>query len=326
MSKASVELGSSAEKPTTPTAPYVPVKPVPVSSGHLPNSTPEVKSPPVVLPVPIQNSAPQPSVPDSALVGDAATRKFSEKIATLAANPKHRGAFFTEDASTKDLALATAKYKDIKVYWLVDPQTDLIYDAKFFSYGGPTSVALGEMLCTLVKGMKVDSACSITVSQIEKLLRDEAEVSATSGSADDAFGSLPHLLENVKEVYLSAKALALATIAMKAQQNGKDGKDGKPRRSSFEALTEADTAWLAKPKEEQIKVIEAIIDKDVRPGLNMDGGDLVIKDLEDGQRLMIKWQGACGGCASSTGATLSYIEDSLRRQVFGGMQIVPVEE
>jgi NifU-like protein len=314
VSKSSVEMGSSAEKPPTDVAPYVPVKPMPVSSAPTQPSTPEAKSNPVV-----DNPA-SAAASDATPAGDTVSRKFSKKIATLSANPKHRGAFFTEDASTKDLALATAKYKDVKVYWLVDPQTDLIYDAKFFSYGGPTSVALGEMLCTLAKGMKVDSACAITVSQIEKLLRDEADVPATAASAEDAFGSLPHLLENVKEVYVSAKALALATMAMKVQQ------DGKPRRSSFEALTEADTAWLAKPKDEQIKVIEAIIDKDVRPGLNMDGGDLVIRDLEDGQRLMIKWQGACGGCASSTGATLSYIEDSLRRQVFGGMQIVPVEE
>ncbi|MDB5051145.1 MAG: NifU-like protein [Fibrobacteres bacterium] len=253
-------------------------------------------------------------------LANPSVRKFSKKIETLAANPKHRGAFFTEDASTKDLALATAKYKDIKVYWLVDPQTDLIYDAKFFSYGGPSSVALGEMLCTLVKGMKVDSAVGITIPQIEALLRDAPDVPATATPAEEAFSSLPPLLASAQEVYVSAKALAMATITLKASQNGQ------PRRSSFEALTEADKTWMAMPKEEQIKTIETIMDKDIRPGLNMDGGDLHIKDLEDGQRLMIKWQGACGGCASSTGATLSYIEDSLRRQVFGGMQVIPVEE
>jgi NifU-like protein len=248
-------------------------------------------------------------------------RKFSKKIETLVQGPKHRGAFFTEDASTKDLALATAKFKDIKVYWLIDPQTDLIYDAKFFSYGGPASVALGEMLCTLAKGMKVESATAFTIPQIEALLRDEAAVPATSTPAEEAFASLPPLLNAVKEAYAPAKALALATIAMKAKTG-----DGAPRKSAFEALTEADKTWLAKPKDEQIAAIETIIDKDIRPGLNMDGGDMHIRDLEGGERLLIKWQGACGGCASSTGATLSYIEDSLRRQVFSGMQVIPVEE
>ena len=253
---------------------------------------------------------------------DSPTRKFSQKIETLAANPKHRGAFFTEDASTKDLALATAKFKDIKVYWLIDPQTDLIYDAKFFSYGGPASVALGEMLCTLARGMKMDSATAFTIPQLEALLRDDALTPASAAPADEIFASLPPLMNAVKEAYAPAKALALATLAMKA----KTETNGSPRRSAFEALTEADKSWLAKPKEEQLAAIESIIDKDIRPGLNMDGGDLHIRDLEEGERLLIKWQGACGGCASSTGATLSYIEDSLRRQVFSGMQVIPVEE
>jgi len=246
--------------------------------------------------------------------------RFSKKIETLAASPKHRGAFFTEDASSKDMALATAKYKDIKVYWLIDPQTDLIYDAKFFSYGGPSSVALGEMLCTLAKGMKIESAVAITIPQIEALLRDAPDAPATAAPAEEVFASLPPLLASASDAYASAKALALATIHMKANQSGL------PKRSSFEALTQADTDWMAKPKDEQLKTIEGIIETDIRPGLNMDGGDLRIQDLEDGQRLLIKWQGACGGCASSTGATLSYIEDSLRRQVFSGMQVIPVED
>ena len=135
------------------------------------------------------------SAPDA----NGEARKFSKKIETLAQSPKHRGAFFTEDASTKDLALATVKYKDIKVYWLIDPQTDLIYDAKFFSYGGPASVALGEMLCTLAKGMKVDSATSFTIPQIEALLRDDAATPATAAPAEEIFASLPPLMDAIKD-------------------------------------------------------------------------------------------------------------------------------
>jgi NifU-like protein len=247
--------------------------------------------------------------------------KFSKKIETLGQSPKHRGAFFTEDASAKDMALVTAKYKDIKVYWLVDPQSDLIYDAKFFSYGGPLSIALGEKLCSLVKGMKMDSATAITIPQIEELLRDEPDAPATAAPAEEAFASLPPLLENANEVYASSKALALASIHMKAAQAGGNG-----RKASFESLTESDAAWLKKPKEDQIQAVEEILDRDIRPGLNMDGGDMQVQDLEEGYRLLIRYQGACGSCGSSTGATLAFIEDSLRRQVFGGMQVIPVQD
>ena len=261
--------------------------------------------------------SPSPSDPPLPTVTD---RKFSEKIASLAQSPKHRGAFFTEDASSKDLALVTAKYKDIKVYWLVDPQSDLIYDAKFFSYGGPVSMAMGETLCGLVKGMKVESAAALTIAQLESLLRDAPEVPATVAPAEEALASLPPLLANALEVYASAKVLAQATLQLKAAQAGAE-----PRKTSFESLTEADEAWLKRPKEEQIRRIEEILDKDIRPGLNFDGGDMQIQDIEEGYRLLIKYQGACGSCGSSTGATLAFIEDSLRKQVFGAMQVIPVE-
>lgn len=250
--------------------------------------------------------------------GLAETPKFSQKIASLSAAPKHRGAFFTEDASSKDLALVTAKYKDIKVYWLVDPQSDLIYDAKFFSYGGPISMAMGEMLSTLAKGMKIESACGIEIMHLERLLRDAPDAPSTAAPKEEAFASLPALLANAKEAYAPAKALALATLQMKASQTG-------PRKATFESLTAQDEAWLKKPKDEQIKAIEEVLTKDIRPGLNFDGGDMQVMDLEEGFKLTVKYQGACGSCGSSTGATLAFIEDSLRKQIFGGMQVVPVE-
>jgi NifU-like protein len=259
-------------------------------------------------------STPAPSADSAA----AEERKFSKKIESLAAAPRHRGAFFTEDATAKDLALVTAKYKDIKVYWLVDPQSDLIYDAKFFSYGGPVSMAMGEILCSLVRGMKVDTACETPIEEIESLLRDEPNVPATAQPMETAFANLPMLLATARESYPSAKALALASLQLKQSSSGL-----RPDRGSYESLTEADNAWLARPKEEQIEQIELVLNNDIRPGLNMDGGDLQILDLEEGRKLSVRYEGACGSCGSSVGATLSFIEDTLRRQLFSGMQVTP---
>ncbi len=262
-----------------------------------------------------------PSEGNSGSVQTVEARQFSQKIESLAANPRHRGAFFTEDATSKDLALVTAKYKDIKVYWLVDPQSDLIYDAKFFSYGGPVSMAMGEMLCSLVRGMKLDTACDISLDEIESLLRDVPETPATVQPKETAFANLPMLLATAKEAYPSSKALALASVQLKQQaQQG-----NLTRKTSYENLTEADNAWLKKSKEAQLADIELVLTNDIRPGLNSDGGDLKIIDLENGSKLSVKYQGACGSCGSSVGATLAFIEDTLRRQLYGGMQVVPTD-
>jgi NifU-like protein len=270
---------------------------------------------------PVRDSAADSTPAPGVQAGEVEVRKFSRKIESLAANPRHRGAFFTEDATAKDLALVTAKYKDIKVYWLVDPQTDLIYDAKFFSYGGPVSMAMGEILCSLVRGMKFDTACDTSMEEIDNLLRDEAGVPATAQAPEVAFANLPMLLDTARETYPSSKALALASLQLRQQAAANPGSG--PRRSAYESLTEADNAWLAKPKEKQLEEIELLLNSDIRPGLNMDGGDLQVLDLEDGRKLSVRYEGACGSCGSSVGATLAFIEDTMRRQLFGGMQVTP---
>jgi NifU-like protein len=58
----------------------------------------------------------------------------------------------------------------------------------------------------------------------------------------------------------------------------------------------------------------------------MDGGDLQVLDIEDGKKLTVRYEGACGSCGSSVGATLAFIEDTLRRQLFGGMVVEPVND
>lgn len=64
----------------------------------------------------------------------------------------------------------------------------------------------------------------------------------------------------------------------------------------------------------ELKHIEEILDKRIRPGLQGDGGDMVVKDFKDNV-LIIKYQGACGTCPSSTAGTLEAIRSILRDEV-----------
>ncbi len=63
----------------------------------------------------------------------------------------------------------------------------------------------------------------------------------------------------------------------------------------------------------EIAKINAILDNTIRPGLQMDGGDLQIVSF-DGTLLTVNYQGACGSCPSSTMGTLKAIESILRDQ------------
>ncbi len=65
------------------------------------------------------------------------------------------------------------------------------------------------------------------------------------------------------------------------------------------------------PTDPELIKIDAIINKNVRPYLQMDGGDLQLVSLESNV-LRISYQGACGSCPSSTMGTLKAIENLLR--------------
>jgi Fe-S cluster biogenesis protein NfuA len=66
--------------------------------------------------------------------------------------------------------------------------------------------------------------------------------------------------------------------------------------------------------EEQAKLsaIREMLDQEVRPYLQGDGGDLHVVDLE-GKVLKVHYQGACGSCPSSISGTLAGIEGMVRR-------------
>lgn len=80
------------------------------------------------------------------------------------------------------------------------------------------------------------------------------------------------------------------------------------------SLSEADKARLDK--------INDILDEQVRPYLQGDGGDLYVVGLE-GNQLKVHYQGACGSCPSSISGTLAGIEN-LVRQIEPEMEVVAV--
>jgi Fe-S cluster biogenesis protein NfuA len=60
-----------------------------------------------------------------------------------------------------------------------------------------------------------------------------------------------------------------------------------------------------------LQQIESILDRTIRPGLQGDGGDIQALTYQD-NILMVKYQGACGTCPSSTTGTLEAIKAILR--------------
>ena len=70
-------------------------------------------------------------------------------------------------------------------------------------------------------------------------------------------------------------------------------------------------ADLSPADQQRLDAINELLDAQIRPSLQGDGGDLHVVGL-DGNQLSVHYQGACGTCPSSISGTLRGIENLLR--------------
>jgi NFU1 iron-sulfur cluster scaffold homolog, mitochondrial len=70
-------------------------------------------------------------------------------------------------------------------------------------------------------------------------------------------------------------------------------------------------AGLSPEDQKRLDAINEMLDEEIRPYLQNDGGDLHVLALE-GNQLSVHYQGACGTCPSSISGTLRGIQNMLR--------------
>lgn len=72
----------------------------------------------------------------------------------------------------------------------------------------------------------------------------------------------------------------------------------------------------------ELKEIEEILDRTIRPGLQADGGDLEVLEYSHPE-LYISFEGACGNCPSSLMGTLQAIQNILQMEYKEDIQVIP---
>ena len=65
---------------------------------------------------------------------------------------------------------------------------------------------------------------------------------------------------------------------------------------------------------QKIKKIEAVLEREIKPALKKDGGDIELVDV-DGDFVMVSLRGACTSCAKSQTTLKEYVEKKLRELV-----------
>jgi len=118
------------------------------------------------------------------LIGGTIWDEYSQKVQDLMNNPKNMGEITQEEAEAMGAKLIVADFgaescgDAVRLYWAVDPKTDVIKESKFKSFGCGTAIASSDTMAELCKGKTVDEAVKITNIDVEKAMRDEPDTPA----------------------------------------------------------------------------------------------------------------------------------------------------
>ena len=120
----------------------------------------------------------------NSLLGGSIWDEYSQKVQERMNNPKNMGEITEEEAMKMGGELIVADFgaescgDAVRLYWVVDPKTDRIIDAKFKSFGCGTAIASSDTMVELCKGKTVDEAVKITNIDVEKAMRDDPDTPA----------------------------------------------------------------------------------------------------------------------------------------------------
>lgn len=118
------------------------------------------------------------------LLGASLWDAYSNKVTTLMNNPNHQGEITEEEAAAHGNRLIVADFgaescgDAVRLYWEVDPKTDVIVNSKFKSFGCGTAIASSDIMTELCVGKTVKEAVKITNIDVEFALRDSPEIPA----------------------------------------------------------------------------------------------------------------------------------------------------
>jgi NifU-like protein len=121
------------------------------------------------------------------LFGEALWDQYSSVVSDRMNNPRNQGEITEEEATAKGGRLVVADFgaescgDAVRLYWLVETDTDKILNAKFKSFGCGTAIASSDMMVDLCIGKTVDEAVKITNIDVEMALRDNPEEPAVPG-------------------------------------------------------------------------------------------------------------------------------------------------
>lgn len=273
--------------------------------------------------------------------------EYTEKVKDHFLNPRNVGVIENADGIGEVGSLACGDA--LKLTFKLD-ENKRINDVKFQTFGCASAIASSSALTEIIKGLTIEEAEEITNEDIAKYLGDlpkekmhcsvmgrdalEQAIANYRGEAEkeiegeivcECFGVTDLEIERaIKENNLST--IEDVTDYVKAgggcgncheriQEiiDSMHGKEPRAKRKS-ERLTNI----------KKIKLIEETLDREIKPALKKDGGDIELIDV-DGNIVLVKLRGTCATCSASQVTLKNYVETKLRELVTSELVVEEVQ-
>ncbi|MEW6714586.1 MAG: Fe-S cluster assembly protein NifU [Nitrospirota bacterium] len=272
--------------------------------------------------------------------------EYTERVKDLFLHPNNAGEIENPDAVGEigNIVCGDA----LKLTLKIDKETNRITDAKFQTFGCASAIASSSALTELIKGRTLDEALKVTNKEIAKYLgglpREKMHCSVMGREALEAaienYRGVKREVEEGGEIVCKCFGVTDRKIKRVAAENNlrtvediinftKAGGGCGDCASKIEDILKE--VWaekvikeVSKPKErltniKKIGMIQDIINKEIRPLLQADGGDVELIDV-DANRVIISLRGMCTGCLMAD-VTIKNIEKKLRELVSGELMV-----
>lgn len=268
--------------------------------------------------------------------------EYTDKVREHFINPKNVGEI--ADASCVGEVGSLACGDALKLYLKVD-ENDRIVDAKFQTFGCASAIASSSALTEMIKGKTVDEAMDVSNQDIAEFLgglpKEKMHCSVMGKEALEAavanLRGLPMAPHEEGEVVCECFGVTDTTIRKAIAENNlktveeitdftkAGGGCGKCLDKLADLL--AESKGVLKPLQpvaparpagltnlQRMKLISKIIDEEISPSLQKDGGNIELVDV-DGKTVLVQLRGACSSCKSSQLTLKQFVEKRLRDAV-----------
>jgi NifU-like protein len=282
---------------------------------------------------------------------------YTEKVKDHFLNPRNVGEIKDPDAVGE---VGNIVCGDALKLFLKIGKDGRIADAKFRTFGCASAIASSSALTEIIKGMTVEEAQKVTNDDIVRYLgglpdekmhcsvmgRDalEAAIADYRGQkvekkplAHDHEGTIVCKCfgitdEQIKRVVKENNLHTVEDVTHYTKAGGGCKSCHEDIEKLIqEAREEAFGEGKPEPKRptmsniKKINLIQDTFDKDIRPMLQHDGGDIELVDVE-GDKVLVSFRGACVNCPMSAVTIKNLVESRLREYVSPAIVVEEVEE